>query len=147
MKIKDIKNKLEKGKKPTMAILYPAGRNQKALEDFKNPRFFGSVMDYFDLAYGARPMLDKKEIIKFANHEIVRKADVLAIIRCGGEGLEVFNDKEVVRAFARLRQECGTVICVGIGHSADRPDIYEIANIGATTPLCQGRCRLKVMGF
>ena len=41
---------------------------------------------------------------------------------------------DALTAFARLRQECGTVICVGVGHSADRPAIYDIASLGATTP-------------
>jgi hypothetical protein len=134
MKIKDIKNKLEKGKKPTMAILYPASPNQKALKDFKNPRFFGSVKDCFNIKLVKCPIANKECLIEATHYRNVRNADILVIIRGGGEGLEVFNDKEVVRAFAILRQECGTVICVGIGHSADRPAIYDIASLGATTP-------------
>ena len=61
MKIKDIKNeKLEKGKRPTMAILYPAGKNQKALEDFENHRFFGSVKDRFNIKLVKCPITNKE---------------------------------------------------------------------------------------
>lgn len=69
--------------------------------------------------------------------------DVVAIVRGGGDGLEVFSDIHIVRAAANIRSCC---LVTALGHYEDQSVVDRIADYACGTPTDFGYFLAKAAG-
>lgn len=69
--------------------------------------------------------------------------DVIAIVRGGGEGLEIFSNVDVLAAAAAIRS---SALVTALGHFEDEPEIEQIADYAYGTPSAFGNFLSKAAG-
>lgn len=69
--------------------------------------------------------------------------DVIAIVRGGGDGLEIFSDICVLKAAAEIKSSC---LVSAVGHYEDQPAIDLIADHQCGTPTAFGNFLSKAVG-
>ena len=132
--LQQLKQKLDSGQRIRLTILAPAGRNERALADFLNSRFLGKIIDlYYDYKVIRVPMSSREKLIQFARKGLWN-TDILAIIRGGGNGIDIFSDPEVVYYFGKMRLENNIPVCIGIGHKQDEVQLEGVVDATVATP-------------
>lgn len=88
-------------------------------------------------------MVDAKSIVNAINKLKIaygnnkdKDINCVCVIRGGGNGIEIFSDKSVVRAFHEMKKSLGSdvFLIAGIGHSDDCIGCNDIFDVSAFTP-------------
>jgi hypothetical protein len=79
-------------------------------------------------------LTDPQSIISGIRDADEKNHDVIVLTRGGGSDLYLFNDRAIVSALST----CRTFTITGIGHSNDRTDCDEVADLSVETPSSAG---------
>lgn len=131
-----LKNKLYNNKPPNIALIY--GITGIVDDDVKHAMKEASIK--YNLKENRINLSSKDEIIKRIDELSIceDRYDVIAIVRGGGSGLEIFDDVDIAEKIVELGCHEKTVFVTAIGHARDTTLLGKIADKDFDTPYALG---------
>ena len=125
-----IKNKLKKNNKPKISLI--SGLSSSVLPDFFNA--LGDQKEKFDFDEPQINLTSKDAIMNVLSDITLNSSDIVAFIRGGGEGIEIFNDINIARETMNIDPH----IISAIGHAENTTLLDSVADKKFDTPTAFG---------
>jgi len=121
-----LKNLLRKGKKPKIALVI----GSTAIVDKDVFEALGEKVNFYKIEVIRVNLTDPQELSRKLKELDKENYDLIAIVRGGGDGIEIFNNLELLKAVAVVKKP----LVVAIGHAINKPLIELIADKSFITP-------------
>jgi len=125
-----IKKKFEKNETPQIALI--CGYDSVVPKDFINA--LKETKNRFNISEHRINLSDQNEIVNTLNDVFINSSDIVAVIRGGGSGLEIFDDPEIAKATLNLKP----ILVTAIGHAESLSLIDMISDQSFDTPTAFG---------
>ncbi len=119
------------GKNPTICCLMPSG----SIVEQEMKEAAGAAVDHFHWDLRRTAFHQKNVLFQSLREADADAPDLLALVRGGGEGLEIFNDPELAEQALELNSPWITAL----GHATDRLFLKKIAHQAFNTPTAFGQ--------
>lgn len=130
-------DKIESGKKPNILIV--TGSTSIVMADFYNQLGENNLFNIEEVKVN---LSASESIIKYidSNSSVIKKYDILVIMRGGGTGLEVFDDEKLCKKIIDLN----TTFSTALGHEKDKPFLEKLSDKSFATPSAFGAFLNKI---
>lgn len=125
-----LKNKLQKGEKARVAIIY----GYASIVDTDVVTALDVGEQSYELVHQRANLGTADELILLLGKLERNPYDVIAIVRGGGAGIDTFDDLNLAHVVANL----AVPLVTAIGHADDKPVVQEIADKALATPTALG---------
>ena len=132
-----IKKKLKKNETPQIALI--CGYDSVVPKDFINA--LKETKSRFNISEHRINLSNQNEIINTLNDVYIDSSDIVAIIRGGGSGLEIFDDLEIAKATLNLKP----TLVTAIGHAESLSLIDMISDKNFDTPTALGNTLREIV--